>query len=90
VGLQVRSFEGGAVQFEAAGGGQQKTAAALPPRPGQGGQQGNGADGFPAAFAALDTVVEPDGGRTGGGVVTGQLFDLRRGMPVNCAARSGG
>ena len=42
------------------------------PRTNQGGKRGNGADGRASTLAPLCSIIQPDGGRPGGGIFSGE------------------
>ncbi len=70
--LQFRHFERGLVEPKSLAGGKLQSAAHLLPRSDQRGQSSNRARGRSAAFAALNSVIQPNGRRPRGGVFARQ------------------
>ena len=66
----------GSIQMKSLRRGKLQAAANVFPRARQRGQQGDGADGHRAAFAALHAIVQPDRGGPRGGVLARQGHDL--------------
>ncbi len=77
--LQVGALQAGAIEAKRLRGGELEPAAGVFPRARERGQQADGADGHGAALAALDAVIQADGGRPRGGIFAGEGDDFVRG-----------